>query len=47
MTIPGRGNRRLLSIANAEQLRSILKYMLDESGVSVAIRYPRSLALPL
>ena len=31
MTIPGRGNRRLLSIANADQLRSILKYMLDEA----------------
>jgi hypothetical protein len=31
MVTPGGGNRRLLSIANADQLRSILKYMLDES----------------
>ena len=31
MMTPGRGMRRLLSIATADQLRSILKYMLDES----------------
>ena len=31
MITPGRGMRRLLSIATADQLRSILKYMLDES----------------
>jgi len=31
MVTPGRGLRRLLSIANEDQLRSILKYMLDES----------------
>ena len=31
MKSPGRGERRLLSIANAEQLRSILRYMLSES----------------
>ncbi len=30
MDEPGRGERRLLSIANEEQLRDILKYMLDE-----------------
>src|SRR6266700_7396115 len=30
MRTPGRGERRLLSIASKEQLRSILKYMLDE-----------------
>jgi hypothetical protein len=30
MDEPGRGQRRLLSIADAEQLRSILKFMLDE-----------------
>jgi hypothetical protein len=30
MKTPGRGERRLLSIAGADQLRSILKYMLDE-----------------
>jgi hypothetical protein len=30
MDEPGRGERRLLSIANADQLRSILKFMLDE-----------------
>jgi hypothetical protein len=31
MSTPGRGERRLLSIANPGQLRQILKYMLDES----------------
>ena len=31
MTTPGKGERRLLSIADPEQLRRILKYMLDES----------------
>jgi len=30
MSTPGRGERRLLSIADEKQLRSILKYMLDE-----------------
>ena len=30
METPGRGSRRLLSIANPEQLRSILQFMLDE-----------------
>ncbi len=30
MTEPGRGARRLLSIANPEQLRAILQFMLDE-----------------
>jgi hypothetical protein len=30
MKAPGRGERRLLSIASKEQLRSILRYMLDE-----------------
>ena len=30
MSTPGRGERRLLSIANPEQLRSILQFMLDE-----------------
>ena len=30
MDAPGRGERRLLSIANANQLRRILKFMLDE-----------------
>jgi len=30
MTEPGRGERRLLSIVNPEQLRSILQFMLDE-----------------
>src|SRR5947207_1849553 len=32
MKTPGRGERRLLSIASKDQLRSILRYMLDESG---------------
>jgi hypothetical protein len=31
MNTPGRGDRRLLSIANESQLRSILRYMLDEA----------------
>jgi mannosylglycerate hydrolase MGH1-like protein len=31
MRVPGHGERRLLSIANGDQLRSILKYMLDEA----------------
>jgi len=31
MDEPGRGERRLLSIADADQLRRILKFMLDES----------------
>jgi len=31
MTTPGRGKRRLLSIASPDKLRSILKYMLDEA----------------
>ena len=30
MKTPGKGERRLLSIANQEQLRRILAYMLDE-----------------
>jgi Mannosylglycerate hydrolase MGH1-like glycoside hydrolase domain/Glycosyl hydrolase family 63 C-terminal domain len=30
MRTPGKGERRLLSIANQDQLRRILKYMLDE-----------------
>jgi hypothetical protein len=30
MNEPGRGERRLLSVANADQLRRILKFMLDE-----------------
>ncbi len=30
MSTPGRGERRLLSIAGEKELRSILKYMLDE-----------------
>jgi hypothetical protein len=30
MRTPGKGERRLLSIANPEQLRRILSYMLDE-----------------
>jgi len=45
MMTPGRGLRRLLSIANEDQLRSILKYMLDESeflspyGIRALSRY--------
>lgn len=31
MNIPGTGERRLMALANEERLRSILKYMLDES----------------
>ncbi len=31
MSTPGRGSRRLLSIANPDQLRQILRYMLDEN----------------
>jgi mannosylglycerate hydrolase MGH1-like protein len=31
MKTPGRGSRRLLSIANPEQLRKILRFMLDEN----------------
>jgi Glycosyl hydrolase family 63 C-terminal domain len=47
MTTPGRGKRRLLSIATADQLRSILKYMLDESeflspyGIRAVSRFHR------
>ncbi len=31
MKSPGRGERRLLSVVNREQLRSVLQYMLDEN----------------
>ncbi len=31
MDEPGRGERRLLSIADADQLRRILRFMLDET----------------
>jgi hypothetical protein len=31
MRTPGRGERRLLSIASEKQLRAILRYMLDEA----------------
>jgi hypothetical protein len=47
MMTPGRGKRRLLSIATADQLRSILKYMLDESeflsryGIRAVSRFHR------
>jgi hypothetical protein len=47
MTTPGRGKRRLLSIANPDQLRSILKYMLDEAeflspyGIRAVSRFHR------
>jgi hypothetical protein len=47
MATPGRGKRRLLSIATADQLRSILKYMLDEAeflsdhGVRALSRFHR------
>jgi hypothetical protein len=47
MITPGRGMRRLLSIATVEQLRSILKYMLDESeflsryGIRAVSRFHR------
>jgi hypothetical protein len=47
MTTPGRGKRRLLSIATADQLRSILRYMLDESeflspyGIRAVSRFHR------
>ena len=36
------GERRLLSIADADQLRSMLKFMLDEKRVSLALRHPRA-----
>jgi hypothetical protein len=45
MMTPGRGQRRLLSIANEDQLRNILKYMLDEAeflspyGIRAVSRY--------
>ena len=35
MRTPGRGERRLLSIADQDQLRSILKFMLDEREFAV------------
>ncbi len=47
MVTPGRGLRRLLSIVNENQLRSILKYMLDENeflspyGIRALSRYHR------
>jgi hypothetical protein len=47
MTTPGRGKRRLLSIATPDQLRSILRYMLDESeflspyGIRAVSRFHR------
>jgi hypothetical protein len=47
MRTPGRGERRLLSIANREQLRSILRYMLDENeflspyGIRAVSRFHR------
>jgi hypothetical protein len=47
MMTPGHGKRRLLSIATADQLRSILKYMLDESeflsryGIRAVSRFHR------
>ncbi len=31
MNTPGAGERRLLSIVNADQLRRVLKFMLDEN----------------
>jgi len=45
MRTPGRGDRRLLSIASEKQLRAILRYMLDEAeflspyGVRALSRY--------
>jgi hypothetical protein len=47
MRTPGRGERRLLSIANEKQLRAILRYMLDENeflspyGVRALSRFHR------
>jgi hypothetical protein len=47
MKTPGRGERRLLSIASRDQLRSILRYMLDESeflspfGIRAVSRFHR------
>lgn len=47
MNIPGTGERRLMALANEERLRSILKYMLDESeflseyGIRSLSRYHR------
>jgi hypothetical protein len=47
MRTPGRGERRLLSIANGDQLRSILRYMLDENeflssyGIRAVSRFHR------
>ena len=47
MKTPGRGERRLLSIASKDQLRSILRYMLDESeflspfGIRAVSRFHR------
>ncbi|HSC56789.1 MAG TPA: glucosidase, partial [Nitrospira sp.] len=47
MRTPGKSERRLLSIANSDQLKSILRYMLDESeflsqyGIRAVSRFHR------
>ena len=43
MKTPGRGERRLLAIVDADRLRRVLKVMLDEARVPVALRHPRHL----
>ncbi len=44
MRTEGRGERRLLSIVTPDQLRSVLRVMLDEREFLSPVRYPRALA---
>ena len=44
MKTPGAGERRLLSIVNADQLRRVLQFMLDENEFLFALRHPRAVA---
>ena len=46
MRAPGRGERRLLSIVDRQQLRRVLQVMLDRERVPLAIRHPRPVAVP-
>jgi len=51
MRTPGRGERRLLSIASEKQLRAILRYMLDEAeflspyGVRALSRFTKNIRI--
>ncbi len=45
MMTEGKGDRRLLAIADPDQLRDILKYMLDERGVPFPVWHPGAVAI--